>query len=103
MMAKARIFQPAKTAMQSGRGKTQGWVLEYPRKNKVSPDPLMGWQSSSDTRRQVRLRFPTVEAAIQYCEQRDIAYTISTPQKRKIRLKAYADNFSTTRVGSWTH
>ena len=102
-MTKARIFQPAKTAMQSGRGKIKGWVLEYPRNSKVSPDPLMGWQSSSDTARQVRLHFPTKQAAIDYCEARQIEYSLSQPQHRKLRIKAYADNFATSRVGSWTH
>ena len=102
-MTKARIFQPAKTAMQSGRGKIKGWVLEYPRNSKVSPDPLMGWQSSSDTARQVRLRFPTKQAAIEYCEARNIDYRLAEPKSRRPRPRAYADNFASDRVFSWTH
>ncbi len=102
-MVKARIYQPSKTAMQSGRGKLQGWILEYPRASKVSPDPLMGWQSSSDTHRQVKLRFPTKQAAMQYCDEHQIEYSISETHQRKLRIKSYAENFSTSRVGSWTH
>ena len=103
MMVKAKIYQPAKTAMQSGRGKTGGWVVEYPRSSKVGPDTLMGWQSSSDTMRQIKLRFPTQQAAIAYCEEHKIEFSLTATHKRKLRVKAYADNFAFGRVGSWTH
>ena len=102
-MRVAKIYKPAKTAMQSGRGKTKGWVLDYPRGGRVAAEPLMGWQASADTARQVKLRFDTAEAAIAYCEARNIAYEVVAPKQRKLRMKAYADNFSYTRVGSWTH
>ncbi|MBL6605053.1 MAG: ETC complex I subunit [Alphaproteobacteria bacterium] len=103
VMVKAKIYQPAKTAMQSGRGKTKGWVVEYPRSSKVCPDALMGWQSSADTARQIKLRFPTQQAAIAYCEEHKIDFSLAATQKRKLRVKAYADNFAYGRVGSWTH
>ena len=102
-MAKARIYKPAKTSMQSGRGKTALWVLEYPRSASVSPDSLMGWQSSSDTQRQVRLRFASKDEAIAYADKNGIAFTVQAPQERKMRLKTYADNFATDRKGAWTH
>ena len=102
-MRVAKIYKPAKTAMQSGRGKTKGWVLEYPRDGRVAAEPLMGWQASADTARQVKLRFASAEAAIGYCEAHNIAYEVLAPKQRKLRMKAYADNFAFTRVGSWTH
>ena len=102
-MRVAKIYKPAKTAMQSGRGKTKGWVLEYPRDGRVAAEPLMGWQASADTARQVKLRFDSAEAAIGYCEAHDIAYEVLAPKQRKLRMKAYADNFAFTRMGSWTH
>lgn len=102
-MRVAKIYKPAKTAMQSGRKKTEGWVLDYPRGGRVSAEPLMGWQASADTARQVKLRFDSAEAAVAYCEARNIAYEVVKPKQRKLRMKAYADNFSYTRVGSWTH
>ena len=102
-MVKAKIYQPAKTAMQSGRSKAKNWVVEYPRSMPARPDALMGWQSSSDTGRQVKLRFLTQQAAIDYCEKHGVDYTLASENRRKPRLKAYADNFAFGRVGSWTH
>ena len=89
----ARIFQPAKTAVQSGRFKTRHWVVEYePRSPKV-PDRLIGWCGSDDTAQQVRLQFPTKEAAIARCERHGLDYTVSEPHARVVRPKSYADNF----------
>ena len=102
-MVTGHIYKPAKTAMQSGRAKAGKWMLVYPRSSRVSAEPLMGWQSSSDTHRQVKLSFPTKQAAIDYCEAHQISYRISQPQSRRIRPRAYADNFAYDRWGSWTH
>ena len=89
----ARIFQPAKTAVQSGRFKTRHWVVEYePRSPKVA-DRLIGWCGSDDTAQQVRLQFPTKEAAIAWCERQGLDYTVSEPHPRVVRPKSYADNF----------
>ena len=99
----AKIYKPAKTAMQSGRRKTKSWVLEHPRTSKVAPEPLMGWQASADTARQVKLYFESCEAAIAYCKAHNIAFEVFKPKQRKLRRKAYADNFAFNRVGSWTH
>ena len=89
--------------MQSGRGKTQLWVLDYPRGSAVGPDKLMGWQSSADTQRQIRMRFSTKEDAMAYAKAQNIDFDLQEPQKRKLRFKTYADNFATDRKGGWTH
>ena len=69
----------------------------------MQPDVLMGWQSSADTKRQVRMRFPDRETAIAYAEAHHIAYDLAEPKTRRVKPKAYADNFAYTRRGSWTH
>lgn len=91
MSVKARIYQPAKNAMQSGRGKTKFWLLEYAPTPK-DIDPLMGW-SAADTLNQVRMRFDTKEEAIAFAEQNNLAYELAEPQKRRLVRKNYADNF----------
>ncbi len=93
-MANVRIYQPAKTAMQSGRKKTEKWVLEFEPVAKQI-DPLMGWTSSEDTRNQVRMRFPTKEAAIAFAEKNGLNYRVHEPHARRIKPKSYASNFHT--------
>ena len=100
---RVRIFRPAKTAMQSGRAKTQKWVLEFEPTDPSRPDPLMGWNGSGDTDRQVRLRFASAEEAVAYAEKNGIPYVIEEPAQRALQLRAYADNFKFDRVGRWTH
>ena len=102
-MRVAKIYKPAKTAMQSGRSKTKRWVLDYPRASKVVPEPLMGWQASTDTAQQVKLYFENSDAAIAYCKANNIAFDLVRPKQRRLRKKAYADNFAFDRLGSWTH
>jgi hypothetical protein len=92
-MATARIFRPAKTAMQSGRAGTRRWVLEYEPATPREPDPLMGWASARDTLNQVRLRFATLEEAKQFAEKKGLAYTVVEPHERSFKPKSYADNF----------
>ena len=103
----ARIYKPSKTAMQSGRkGKiSRGceWVLTYARRSAATPDPLMGWQSSSDTARQVRMYFSDLESAIAYAASQNIDYVVQQPNSRRVKPKAYADNFAFSRNGAWTH
>jgi len=100
----ARIFIPAKTAMQSGRAGTQKWVLEFAPSSRREADPLMGWTSSDDTRRQLRLTFETREEAVAYAEREGIPYVVvEEPQARRVQPKAYADNFRFDRIGNWTH
>jgi hypothetical protein len=102
---KARIYQPARTAMSSGQAKTKGWVLEFPQGSARSVDPLMGWTSSDDTQAQVRLQFETKEAAQSYAKSKGIDATVTEPNKRKpvIRANGYAENFATNRRTVWTH
>ncbi|MDX1736679.1 MAG: ETC complex I subunit [Alphaproteobacteria bacterium] len=98
-----RIFKPAKTAMQSGRHNTKRWVLEFEPTDRASADQLMGWVGSSDTSKQVQLKFDTKEEAISYATKQGYSYTVSEEKTRKIKPKSYSDNFSDTRMFPWTH
>ena len=75
----ARIYKPAKTAMQSARAKTKEWVLEYEPATPREIDPLMGWTSSNDMLSQVRLFFETKEEAIDYAQKNGIPFRIFEP------------------------
>jgi len=99
----ARIYKPARTAMQSGEAQTKRWVLEYELAEKRSIEPLMGWTSSGDMKQQIQLHFNDSEAAVAYAERQNIAYEVYDPRPRKRRAKAYADNFSFSRREMWTH
>ena len=102
---RARIYQPAKTAMQSGTAKTRDWLLEFVPAAPREVDPLMGWTSSFDTQAQVRLRFDTREAALAYAEAHGIDAEVIEPKKRRpnIRPRGYGENFAPERRGAWTH
>lgn len=102
---RARIYQPAKTAMQSGTAKTHSWVLEYAPATAREVDPLMGWTSSGDTQSQVKLRFASREEALAYAEAHGIEATVTEPKPRRaiIRPRGYGENFATDRKGAWTH
>ena len=91
-MKKAKIYIPTKTAMQSGRGKLKKWVLEFVTKDS-SINPLMGWETSTDTLGEVILQFSSKEKAIEYAEAHDISYTVIEPKKTEFVIKSYADNF----------
>ena len=91
-MKKAKIYIPNKSAMQSGLGKSVKWILEYETKD-PSKNPLMGWESSSDTLSELKLEFSTKESAINYAKKKRIDYELIEPKKRKIVKKSYADNF----------
>jgi len=99
----ARIYKPAKTAMQSGLAKTKDWVLDYEPEAPRQVEPLMGWTSSGDMRQQVRLRFAAKEEAIAYCERHGIAYQVFEDPPPVRRAVSYADNFAFKRRESWTH
>jgi hypothetical protein len=102
-MSVARIYKPAKTAMQSGTAKTKDWVLDYEPAEPREVEPLMGWTSSGDMRQQLRLRFETKEEAIAYCERQGIPYQVFEAPERVRRGISYADNFSYARRIPWTH
>jgi len=99
----ARIFKPAKTAMQSGEARTKDWVLEFAPASARELDPLMGWTSSRDMRQQVQLSFDTKEEAMAYAEREGLPYRVYEPKPRRIIRRAYADNFKYGRIGRWTH
>jgi hypothetical protein len=99
----ARIYKPARTAMQSGTAKTKDWVLDYEPEQARMVEPLMGWTSSADMKQQVRLAFETKEEAIAHCERNGIAYQVFDSKPSKRARMSYADNFAYTRRGAWTH
>jgi hypothetical protein len=100
---RARIYQPAKNAMQSGKARTNTWLLEYEPESRRAPDPLMGWTSSSDMRQQVTLEFDTAEEAVAYAEQHGIPYQLFEPHMPTPKPKAYSDNFRFDRKVPWSH
>jgi hypothetical protein len=97
-MSKAKIYQPTKNTMQSGKAKTHEWVLEYVPETPYFVEGLMGWSGMSDTKRELNLRFPTAEAAIAYAKKQNIEFEVFTTNKGKERAKAYADNFKFDKV-----
>ncbi len=99
----ARIYKPAQNVMQQGKGATRDWVLEYVPNQPRQIEPLMGWTSSSDTKRQIRLSFATKDEAIAYAKENGIAFRLEEPPVSKIRPKSYAENFKYGRPDSWTH
>jgi hypothetical protein len=96
-MTRARIFKPARTAMQSG-ARTRRWVLEYEPASERIPDPLMGWTTAEDTLNQVRLGFATLDEARAFADRLGLDYTVITPQTAVEKPKSYADNFRYDRV-----
>jgi hypothetical protein len=99
----ARIFRPAKGALQSGPGRSKYWILEFAPESPREIEPLMGWTSSGDMKSQIRLRFGTKEEAIAYAEKQGIAYQVEEPKPTTRRIMSYSDNFKPTRQDLWTH
>ena len=102
---RARIYRPAKNAKTSGMAKTRKWVLDFVPSSAREVDPLMGWTSSHDTQSQVRLRFASKEAALEYAEANGIDAGVTEPKSRKANVRAggYGENFATNRRAPWTH
>lgn len=102
---RARIYQPARNAMQSGTAKTKSWVLDYAPLEAKQLDPLMGWTGSGDTRGQVRLTFDSCAAAEEHAKRLGLEYTVQQPRKRAhlLRNAGYGDNFAHDRRTVWTH
>jgi ETC complex I subunit conserved region len=92
-MTQARIIQKSKNAMQSGRAGCGEWVLEFVPADAQRPDPLMGWAGSADTRRQVKLTFPSLAAAQAYADKNGINCAVVSAAPKVLKLQAYADNF----------
>jgi hypothetical protein len=99
----ARIYKPARTAMQSGTAKTKDWVLDYEPEQQRMIEPLMGWTSSGDMKQQVRLSFDSKEEAVAYCEREGIPYEVFESKPPKRQRISYSDNFAPTRRIAWTH
>jgi hypothetical protein len=99
----ARIFSPARNAMQSGTARTGYWILEFEPEQRRKIDPLMGYTTSGDMKSQIRLVFETKEEAIAYAERNGIAYRLEQPKQVKRRQISYADNFRFDRKIPWTH
>lgn len=89
----ARIYQRPKNAMQSGKARTDEWVLEFEQSEARKPDPLMGWTGSGDTQAQVVLTFLTIAAAEAYAEKYGIPARVHATPPKALKIQAYADNF----------
>jgi len=100
---RARIYQPAKNAMQSGKARTKLWLLEYEPESPREIEPLMGWTSSSDVLQQVELEFDTAEEAVSYAQRHGIDYQVFERHRPAPKAKAYADNFRADRKVPWSH
>lgn len=99
----AKIYRPAKTAMQSGRARTKQWCLEFEARSAPTSDALMGWTSSADASGQVRLFFATKEAAIAFAQTHAVPHQVTEPVEAKRFPKAYGDNFAFRRREPWSH
>jgi hypothetical protein len=98
----ARIYQPARSAAQSGQAK-DAWLLEFEPESARRIEPLMGWTSSSDMKAQVKLRFATKDAAIAYATRNGLVYRVEEPKAPTRKTVSYSDNFKTTRIEPWSH
>ena len=98
-----KIYKPSKTSMQSGIGKTKLWLAEYIPKEETVKDNLMGWNSSFDTKSQIKVFFNTKEQAIEWAKKNNYQFYVEVPNIRKIKLKSYASNFDINKKESWTH
>ena len=98
-----KIYKPSKSSMQSGLRKTKQWLAEYiPEKDKIK-DSLMGWNSSLDTKEQIKIFFETKEQAIEWSKKNNEQFIVIEPKERKIKPKNYASNFDINRKEPWTH
>ncbi len=98
----ARIYLPARSAMQSGQAK-DSWVLEYEPERPREIEPLMGWTASSDMKSQVRLTFDSSEQAVAYAQRNGIPYRVEAPKPTSRKIISYSDNFRYNRLAPWSH
>ena len=98
-----KIYKPSKSSMQSGLGKTKQWLVEYISEKDKTKDSLMGWNSSSDTKEQIKIFFDTKEQAIEWSKKNNQQFIVIEPKERKIKPKNYASNFDMSRKEPWTH
>jgi hypothetical protein len=102
---RARIYRPARNAMQSGTARSKNWILDFAQGESRVQDPLMGWTGSGDTQAQIKLRFATQAEAEAYAKAQGIDYIVLQPKSRApvIRTNGYGENFATNRREVWTH
>ena len=98
-----KIYKPTKTSMQSGFKKTKLWLAEYISEVEKVKDTLMGWNSSLDTKEQIRIFFDTKDQAIEWAKKNGEQFIVVEPKERKIKPKNYASNFDMNRKEPWTH
>ena len=98
-----KIYKPSKSSMQSGQRNTNKWLAEYISDSQQVKDTLMGWNSSLDTKSQIKVFFNTKQQAIEWAQKNNYQYFVEDPKKRKIKPKSYASNFDINRKETWTH
>lgn len=98
-----KIYKPTKSAMQSGLGNTKLWLAEYVNEQDKTKDLLMGWNSSLDTKEQIKMFFDTKEQAVEWAKKKNQQFIVIEPKARKYKLKSYASNFDMNRKEPWTH
>ena len=99
----ARIYSPARSAMQSGKGKSKLWLLEFEPETRRMADPLMGWTGTVETAQQIRLKFESLEQAVAYAQKHGFAYEVLAESRSAQMPKSYSDNFKWGRKENWTH
>jgi hypothetical protein len=99
----ARIYKPARTAMQSGHANTKEWVLDYEPEQPRTVEPLMGWTSATDMKQEVHLSFNTKEDAVAYCQLEGIPFQVFETRPPVRQRVSYSDNFAFPRREAWTH
>jgi len=99
----ARIYRPARTAMQSGQANTKEWMLDFEPEQPRNIEPLMGWTSSADMKQEVRLHFDSKEEAVAFCEREGISYQVFESKPPVRQRISYSDNFAYPRREAWTH
>ena len=97
-MTTVRIYQPPKTAMQSGKGKTKRWVVEFETEDPLMAEPLMGWVASYDMSQQLHLSFPSLSEALHFATVKGLSYAVCNPRKVSMSPNSYAFNFTCPRV-----
>ena len=98
-----KIYKPSKSSMQSGLGKTKQWLAEYVDEKDKIKDTLMGWNSSLDTKEQIKMFFETKDQAIVWAKNNNEQFIVIEPKERKIKPKNYSSNFDMNRKEPWTH
>jgi len=98
-----KIYKPSKSSMQSALGNTKQWLAEYIHEKDKIKDTLMGWNSSLDTKEQIKIFFETKEQAIEWAKKNNEQFIVIEPKERKIKPKNYASNFDMNRKEPWTH